>query len=340
MSAEHQREHEQHAEVSIIMAAYNGEQYLAQAIDSVLAQTFGDWELLVIDDGSTDHTAEIVKEFSTRDQRIRYVYQPNAGQANARNTGIEMARGNLIAFLDQDDLWIEHKLALQIAEMRQAQVDVVFSDGYVFTNDEVSCESMSFPIVSGRYSGAEMFRLLFVRNRIPVLTSLTKKDCFINAGLLDDDRGFQNSDDYDLWLRLAANGAEFLGLTQKLVRYRLHSLQASKDQVRMLVAELAVLKKHESTSLIDDEEKKRRFSSLYQELVLALVSEGRFDEARGYLKELSRRQGLSPALIAREALLRVSPGSYKGVCAFIDRARASFAYRLGRPLRHPSRVAV
>lgn len=324
---------EPNCEVSIIMSAFNGAQFVADAVRSVQAQTFGAWELLVIDDGSTDNTAAIVKSFSASDDRVRYCYQENAGQANARNTGIKMARGDLIAFLDQDDLWIANKLELQVAELRQAQVDVVFSNGFVFQDEDVACESMSFPTVSGKFSGAEMFRLLFIQNRIPVLSSLTRKECLAASGLLNDDLNYQNSDDYDLWLRLAANGAQFLGLPQKLVRYRMHSRQASRDKVKMLTTELAVVKKYESTELLSKVEKDLRFASLYRDLVLALVEQRRYEEARRYWKEWSQRAGLSLSLVARGALLRMRPGSYQSVCESVARARNSFAYRLGRPLR-------
>jgi glycosyltransferase involved in cell wall biosynthesis len=97
--------------VSVVIAAYNGAQYLPEAIDSALAQTYPKVEVIVVDDGSTDSTAEVVGAYGAR---VRYLYQQNAGTAAARNTGIQSAQGELIALLDQDDRWLPEKLARQV----------------------------------------------------------------------------------------------------------------------------------------------------------------------------------------------------------------------------------
>src|SRR5215467_11570142 len=106
--------------VSIIMPAYNAEKYIADSIRSVLAQTYTDWELIVVVDGSTDNTASLVQQFVTRDSRIKYFFQENGRLGKARNTGIKNASGSLIAFLDSDDLWLETKLELQLQEIGRA----------------------------------------------------------------------------------------------------------------------------------------------------------------------------------------------------------------------------
>ena len=104
--------------VSIIMPAYNAEKYISESIDSVLNQTYQNWELLVIDDCSTDNTANIINSYCNKDSRIKYVPQKlNGGAALARNKGIEIAKGKYIAFLDSDDLWRNEKLRIQIHYM-------------------------------------------------------------------------------------------------------------------------------------------------------------------------------------------------------------------------------
>ena len=104
--------------VSIIMPAFNSAGYICESIDSVLAQTYAEWELWVVDDGSTDNTAEVVKKF--KDRRIHYVKQAtNKGVAAARNLGIARSRGRFLAFLDSDDLWNPKKLSIQISFMEQ-----------------------------------------------------------------------------------------------------------------------------------------------------------------------------------------------------------------------------
>ena len=320
--------------VSVIMPAYNGEQYIAQSVTSVLGQSVSGWELIIVDDGSSDRTAEIVAEFQKTDDRVRYFRQGNSGQAAARNKGIRNSLGDLIAFIDQDDLWLERKLELQVKAIEGSDVDVVFSNGYIFTDEDVGCETISFPEAQGKYSGPEMFRLLFIENRIPILTALLRKETLTKAGLLEEDLRYQNADDYDLWLRLAADGATFLGLAEKLVRYRMHPAQASSNVVKMLEAELAVLKKHERATILSHEDKVRRFRSVYRKLVRSLLDGDRSVEARAYFRELLVRQPLSPANLAQGALLWVTPRHSNSILDLLDRVKESVSYRLGRPIGH------
>src|SRR5690349_19362823 len=153
--------------VSIVMPAYNAGKYIADSIRSVIAQTWPDWELLVVDDGSSDDTGAIVKEFVARDPRIRYFFQENSRLGKARNTGLKNARGELIAFLDSDDLWLETKLALQTRAMNENHADVVFSDCYVFNDANTADETKRFGSFTGKFSGADMLDLLIRQNRIP-----------------------------------------------------------------------------------------------------------------------------------------------------------------------------
>src|SRR4051812_33145482 len=212
------------------MAAYEGERYIEQSIRSVLDQTYRALELVVIDDGSTDGTWEIVNAIAAADERVVYAFQPNRRQGPARNNGIRRARGEWIAFCDQDDLWVADKLERQFAAIDVAgDVDVVFSDGWLFYDDDFADERTTFKTIHGVYDGPEMFRLLFAENRIPVLSSLTRRQAILDVELLNEDPSVQNCDDWDLWLRLARAGCRFLAMPDKLVRYRLHSEQASRD---------------------------------------------------------------------------------------------------------------
>src|SRR5215204_696893 len=108
--------------VSVIMPAYNAGRYIAESVRSVQAQTFGGWELVVVDDGSADDTGEVVRRFAAADARVRYVRRPNGGQAAARNTGLAEARAPFVAFLDADDLWLPEKLEAQLAVMGETGV--------------------------------------------------------------------------------------------------------------------------------------------------------------------------------------------------------------------------
>ncbi len=308
------------------MPTYNGEKHQGAAIQSVLAQTFDDWELIIVDDGSTDNTATLVSAVAEKDRRIRYLYQENAGQANARNTGIKNSRGKLIAFLDQDDLWMKEKLEVQVRALKESGADVVFSNGFLFEGDDVYSEAETFPTIEGKYVGPEMFQLLFMSNRIPVLSALVKKEALSSVGLLDEDPLYKNSDDYDLWLRLANHNAVFLGLPDRLVRYRLHSDQASKNSVKMLSAELAVLKKHERSDLLSKQERHDRLAPIYDQLILALVDQKRFDEARSFLGELRARE----TALGRTMLLTMAPNYYRRIIDFVYRVRGGLSRRAAR----------
>ena len=111
------------SDISVIIPVYNGAPYLAEAIASVLEQTCTPMELIVVDDGSTDDTAQVAQRFP----EVHYAYQPNAGQAAAINRGVRLSTGRLLAFLDADDLWVENKLALQLAALEaDPELDIVF----------------------------------------------------------------------------------------------------------------------------------------------------------------------------------------------------------------------
>lgn len=292
------------------MAAFNGERYIAESIASVINQTYHNWELIVVDDGSTDRTREIVLGFQQSDARIKYIYQPNSGQGSARNNGIERSQGELIAFLDQDDLWLPDKLKLQIELMRATGVDVVFSNGFMFPGDDVLNETDCFLIEGGRFEGREMYDRLFIRNRIPVLTALVRKEVIARVRGFDDDLAIKNLDDYDLWLRLAERGASFFAMTEKLARYRLHPNQASKNVLLSLKSELAMLEKHRDKVGLSESEKRERFQELYHKLVKSAIREKQFSEAREYLSLQRATDKFNATTLFHYLVLRTLPNHY------------------------------
>jgi glycosyltransferase involved in cell wall biosynthesis len=103
--------------VSVIMPAYNAEKFIAESIESVIAQSYNNWELLVVDDGSTDNSKRIIKDFCKKDERIKYFYQPNSKPGRARNSALKRASGRYVAFLDADDVWLSEKLKVQLKEI-------------------------------------------------------------------------------------------------------------------------------------------------------------------------------------------------------------------------------
>ncbi|OJV90496.1 MAG: hypothetical protein BGO43_06515 [Gammaproteobacteria bacterium 39-13] len=183
--------------VSIILATYNREKFLREAVISVLEQTYQDFELIIIDDGSTDNTRSLITEFS--DPRIQYKYQVNKGRSNARNVGLQIARGHYITFLDSDDLYLPQKLALQIEFLdNNLQVGMVYTSAY--------CINESGNILSHKYkatcSGSIYKKIaFFVPVTITLPTVMTRREIFLKTGFFDEN--MSRFEDTDMWRRIS-----------------------------------------------------------------------------------------------------------------------------------------
>lgn len=210
--------------ISVIMPAYNSEKFIAESIESVRAQTYTNWELIIVDDGSIDHTENIVRIYKETDNRINYIYQENQKQGKARNTGIQNSKGELIAFLDSDDLWVPEKLEKQVSFFTNHNYDLIFSDGYLMLNDKNNILG-NFNTISGFYSGTKAIKLFFKQNRIPILSVLTTRRAIEIVRGFDEHFQIQNIEDYHLWIKMLLSGFSFYGLPDNLVYYRLHNSQ-------------------------------------------------------------------------------------------------------------------
>lgn len=299
--------------VSVIMPAYNAEKYIAASIQSALDQTYGNWELIVVDDGSTDGTGQIVQQFTAADSRIKYFFQENGRLGKARNTGIANSSGSLIAFLDSDDLWIKEKLQRQVAKLEATNVDVLFSNGFVFNEDDLTSETETFPIVTGRIEGDEMLGLLLAHNRIPVLSVLIRKKALEDAGGFEESLPYHGCEDYDLWVKLAKRGAVFYGMEEKLVRYRRHPSSMTHKLSHGLKLTIRVVRRHIHDGLLSEDEKTRRVRDLYRALIAALIEEGNVAEAQEQMKELTSWDTSGIVTCAQKVLLKISPGSFNVV---------------------------
>jgi glycosyltransferase involved in cell wall biosynthesis len=221
--------HENEVLVSIIMPAYNASKYIQDAIDSVIKQTFLNWELIIVDDGSTDSTKEIVKKNSTNDSRIYYYFQENSKQGKARNLAISKSKGEYLAFLDSDDIWVPEKLQVQINEILIKNVDLVFSDSYVFHDSNFLDKSKRMNTPNMILKGDDALNLFLAGNRIPILTVLAKKEKVVMVNGLSEKNSIQNAEDYHLWLKMLINGCAFYGSDKTLAFYRVHE-QSSTNQ--------------------------------------------------------------------------------------------------------------
>ncbi len=183
--------------VSVIIPTYNAAEYLSKAIESVLAQTFKDYELIVVDDGSTDDTEEVVRRFG---DRVKYLRQENRGPGAAKNLGIKNSRGSLIATLDADDRWFPHKLAVQFAYMKEhSEAALVY--GNCSTFDEQGILTEAYDGIHRKVFSGDVFDKLILKNFIASITIMVRKSCLARVGLFPEN--FMISEDWHLWLRIA-----------------------------------------------------------------------------------------------------------------------------------------
>jgi glycosyltransferase involved in cell wall biosynthesis len=223
--------------ISVIIPTYNYAKYLPQAIESVLNQTLKNFEIIVVDDGSTDNTKDVLKPYRSS---IRYIYQQNKGLPSAKNTGIKASHGEFIAFLDSDDLWLPEKLELQKRFYNEhPSVGMVICNGFLF--DETGIIRTFFPVDSINPIPKDLHTSLFLQNIIPVLTTLTSKNCFDKIGLHDET--LTSAEDLDLWIRLTRYFTVGY-VPEPLVKYRKHPEAMSMNVERMCENKIRVIKKN------------------------------------------------------------------------------------------------
>lgn len=275
-------------QVSVVIPTYNHRDTVGAALDSVFAQTFGDHEVIVVNDGSPDDTAVVLRPYL---DRIRYVEQPNAGQGAARNRGIAMASGEFVALLDDDDAWPADKLAWQVAAMR-ARPDVVLAYGEDVRVDAAGDLLPPTPRRGYKRPSGHAYRDFLEGCWIasPGQT-LIRRTALARVGGFDP--GVWGSDDWDLYLRLAQVGP-FHYENRVALRYRVHAGNASSNVLRHLAGHDAAARKHPARGL-RAWRRWRNEAAFFRDPLL------RLSHAR-------RREGdLGGALEAQRAALRFDP---------------------------------
>lgn len=226
--------------VSVIMPAYNSEKTIRDSIDSVIAQSYGIWELLVVDDCSTDATASVVKHYE-KDRRVIYIRQKgNAGVAEARNKGISQARGRYIAFLDSDDLWMPDKLKRQLAFMKEH--DCAFS--YTAYRQFYEMSGKVGKLICPQYSIT--YRQLLRGNDIGCLTViLDRKRISLRQMKMSQER----HEDYITWLNILRTGIVAYSLSEDLARYRKRNGALTSNKLKSLLWTWNVYRKSQMLSM-------------------------------------------------------------------------------------------
>jgi glycosyltransferase involved in cell wall biosynthesis len=259
--------------VTVVMPVYNGERFVAAAIESVLAQTYQAFELVIVNDGSPDGSAKEIDHFLPH-PKIRYVEQDNRGVASARNVGIAKGSGDLIALIDQDDLWLPEKLKRQTdylavhpnVGLLHSRVECIDGHGKL--------RPCTNAIWVYPFEGMCAGRLL-LGNGIAPVTVVLRRVCVDDVGMFDP--CFAPADDWELWIRIARRYPVGF-LDEVTARYRFHDQNISQDQLKM---QLVVLKIIESIS--------DRFPDVRAGVSAQQVAVARSNALRGVAKALEQR---------------------------------------------------
>jgi glycosyltransferase involved in cell wall biosynthesis len=322
--------------ISIIMPVLNGERYMAEAIDSIRRQTCTDYELLVMDDGSTDRTGEIVQGFAGT-MNVRHVrHEKNRGITPTINDGLRRATGTFIAFLDHDDLWLPDFLETQLAYLREhPDVGMVHSDFQTIDGEgKVLEHSVAQERNRTRPSGF-VFRHLFMQSMICGNTVLIRKSCFDHVGLWDERLRWA---DYHMWLRISRH-YKIDYVPKVLTAYRQHSTQCTRTNTTRPPDEPPVaaqtidrlLKDYpEIWTELGERTINRRMASFYFDLAYEWFAAGELGNTRlclrralGFWPTNGRYLGLYAATLLGRSQLKAATEAWR-------RLRASAAMGSGR----------
>ncbi|HBR15679.1 MAG TPA: hypothetical protein DD723_09130 [Candidatus Omnitrophica bacterium] len=229
--------------VSVIIPSYNCAKYLPEALDSVVAQTYQDYEVIIINNGSSDNTEQIVQSYIQRfGPRFRYIYQENSGVSCARNAGIQTAQGKYLAMLDADDKWYPHRLAEGIKVIESAEdIGLVHARSMRITETGEQIGSVQRDT---RYLTGWIFEHVFLRRaNISCPTVLLKKECCDKVDLFDEHLSMLGSEDRELWMRIAQK-YRIVFIDDILSYYRVRKGSMSRNNQRMLKAQLYVVDKY------------------------------------------------------------------------------------------------
>lgn len=307
--------------VSVIVPAYRVSAYICAALDSVLAQTFRDYEIIVINDGDPE-TEDLESVLGPYRDRIVYLKQENRGPAGARNTGIRTARGRLIALLDPDDMWEPEHLASQVSVLEhETAADAVYADARIF--GDVPEAGRTIMDLSPSKGQVTFERLVTRACTVVTSTTVVRRDTVIRAGFFDE--SVRSSEDIDLWLRIVLQGGRIVYRSKVQARYRRCLGSLSSDPIRMLTNWIGVLQKvrqlpnvSEAQQQIVERQIAFEQASLHRYEGKRAFFQGNVEEAIAHLNEANRHlHERKLALVVM--LLRIAPGFLKAAYQFRDR---------------------
>lgn len=249
--------------VSVIVPAYNVADFISETLDSVFAQTFKNYEVVVVNDGSPD-TEQLEKVLEKYYDRLVYLKQENGGASRARNTGIKASRGELLAFLDGDDIWLPEYLAEQTEFLRATDSDMVYADALLFGS--VSRRKDHFMRKSPSRGIFKTESLIEGSCNVITSGTIARREKVLSAGMFDEELPRIGMEDFDLWVRLARSGARINYRRKQLLKYRVRLDSLSGSNVKRARRSLTALETLERKYQLSDAEKKavsnRRLSAV------------------------------------------------------------------------------
>jgi len=266
-------------QISIVVPVHNSGLFLEETIRSVIEQTHDDWELLLVDDGSTDNSADICRSFEKEDSRIKLLTKDNGGQASARNHGIMNAKYDWIAFLDSDDIYAPNRLSRQVEIVKTVEADFYYGAGYKFkSGDDHLLNKELIEWKYGEFTGKQFFKILYHSCAVNINTVLVKKSRILEIGLFNEEDIQRGTEDRELWLRIACKSKRVYGDSEPTVYYRQHDNNISKQKANILIGKIHFYNIHDNSPFITKKMRLKEFRYNYRELFNALSSENRLDE--------------------------------------------------------------
>lgn len=263
--------------ISVVIPAYNSAGFIANTLQSVLAQTLPPLEILVVDDGSKDNTAEVVRGFAPR---VRLVQQANAGPSAARNHGIRESQGEWIALLDADDSWLPNKLERQARAMTP---DVALVHCYAVNEERPLDREVTFDV-------------LWEHNHIGTSTTVVRRQALLEVGGFPEDRKFIGAEDYNTWLRLTGAGHKIATVHEELIHYTPAPNSLSQQISRVIQGELRNIDDIGQRLKIPGPKLRAKKAAIYSEYGKALFWLRDMPLARRYYGELLKLRPSSEAL--------------------------------------------
>jgi glycosyltransferase involved in cell wall biosynthesis len=227
--------------ISVIVPTYNRADLISETIESILNQTYKNFELIIVDDGSTDNTEEVIRKF--KDSRIKYIKTDNwGGPARPRNIGIKKAKGEYIAFCDDDDIWLPEKLEKQIRVFQISNETAMLYTRFKTIEGDVISNKI-FP-ENGKYKSGNIFKSIYLRNLIACSGVIVKRSVLDQVGLFNTDPNLIAIEDADLWLRISLKYIIKCTDDLPLLIYRIQSQSISQGFIQRTKRSIILRKRY------------------------------------------------------------------------------------------------